>query len=192
MSILKKTHRGVFKRMVLSLLCLLCLGNPCFSASPTISKEYQVKAVFLFNCAQFVTWPAEAFSSPTQPFRIGILGKDPFGTFLDETVQGEKVDGRSLVVERYDRPEDAKDCQILFISSSENSNLKNILEVLKNSPVLTVGDVTGFTHNGGMINFFIRDNRIRFRINLYSAQQAQLSISSKMLRLADLVRTDKE
>jgi hypothetical protein len=192
MSILKEAHRGIFTLVFFLLLGLMFLAGPSFSAAGAISKEYQVKAVFLFNCAQFVTWPPETFSDEKEPFKIGILGKDPFGTFLDETVQGEKIEGRALVVKRCIQPEDAKDCQILFISSSENSNLKNIITELKDSPILTVGDVPGFTKSGGMINFSIRENKIRFRVNLYSAQRAQLSISSKMLRLAELVRTEKE
>jgi hypothetical protein len=169
------------------LLALLSAGGPALPASTAVSKEYQVKAVFLFNFAQFVTWPPAVFTSPDEPFRIGVLGDDPFDGFLDETVNGEKVDGHPLVVQRYASPEDVKDCRILFISRSESGRMEDILAGLKDKGVLTVGDTEGFVKSGGIIRFATEGNKIHFKINLEAAKRANLVISSQVLRLAEIV-----
>jgi hypothetical protein len=155
-------------------------------------SEYQLKAVFLFNFTQFVEWPAEAFPESQTPLVIGILGEDPFGTYLDEAVAGEKANNRQLVVERYRRPQDIKLCHILFISRSEADRLEQILAGVSGRRILTVGDVDGFAGRGGMIRFVTERNKIRLKINLEAAKAAKLTISSKLLRPADIVTTGKE
>ena len=155
------------------------------------SREYQVKAVFLFNFAQFVEWPAEAFPGAQTPLVIGVLGEDPFGAFLDETVRGEKVNNRPLVVERYRRVEEIKTCHVLFISGSEANHLDQILSSLKVRKILTVGDTEGFARAGGMIRFMTEAKKTRLRINLKAAQDARLTISSKLLRPAEIVGSER-
>lgn len=152
-----------------------------------ISKEYQVKAVFLYNFTQFIEWPPHAFSQPDAPLVIGILGPDPFGKYLDETVQGEKINGHPLVVQRFHTLTEINHCQILFINKDEKNQWKPIFEYAKAQHVLTVGDVTNFSRQGGMIRFFPEENKIRIRINLTSVKDADLKVSSKLLRLADIV-----
>jgi hypothetical protein len=176
----------------LFLSALLLAGGAPARARPPISKEYQIKAVCLFNFAQFVAWPAATFHKPDDPFRIGVLGDDPFGSFLDETVQGEKVDGHPLVIERYDSVADAKDCQILFISGSESNRLEDVLDALKDSPILTVSDMEGFSQRGGVVRFLIEKNKIHLKINLAAAKRSGLDISSKVLRLADIVEPGRD
>src|SRR2546421_10219007 len=105
-------------RMVARVCGLLLLGGLVASAQTGPSREYQVKAVFLFNFAQFVEWPPAAFAGANSPLVIGILGQDPFGAYLDETVRNEKVNNRLLEIQRYHRVEDIKTCHILFISPS--------------------------------------------------------------------------
>jgi len=151
------------------------------------APEYQVKAVFLFNFAQFVDWPANVFPETRTPLVIGVLGEDPFGAYLDETVRGEKVNDRSLVVQRYHRVEEIKACHILFISRSEREKLELIFANLKGRNILTVGDAVGFAQRGGMIRFVTEKNRIRLRINLEAAKAAGLTISSKLLRPAAIL-----
>src|SRR5204863_5659033 len=119
------------------LLCLL-LFMPWKAKAQ--SKEYQIKAVFLFNFAQFVDWPANAFPEAQTPLVIGVLGEDPFGSYLDETVRGEKVNNRPLVVRRYRRVDEIKTCHVLFISRSEANRLEQIFSGLKGRNILTVGD----------------------------------------------------
>jgi len=161
------------------------------------TSEYQLKAVFLFNFAQFVDWPPSATQDsqppqpPQPPLLIGILGDDPFGTFLDETVRGERVGARPIQVRRYRRIADIEACNILFISRSESERVPEILSAVKNRPVLTVSDGDGFASQGGIIEFFTDKSRIRLRINLDAAEAANLTISSKLLRVAEVVRTPK-
>src|SRR5277367_5469324 len=100
--------------------CVVLLLGAAAADSPS---EYQVKAVFLFNFSHFVDWPAQAFKSPTEPFIIGLLGADPFGSHLDEAVRGEHIDGHPLVVRRFNSLDQVNDCQILFIDRSETSQL---------------------------------------------------------------------
>ena len=166
---------------------LLLLGCMELSAQAVTSPEYQVKAVFLFNFAQFVDWPPEAFPQAQTPLVIGILGNDPFGAYLDETVRGEKVNNRPLVVHRYRRIEEIKTCHVLFISESEVNRLEQILSRLQGRNILTVSDAYGFALEGGIIQFVTEKNKIRLRINLGAAKAVGLTISSKLLRPAEIV-----
>ncbi len=145
-------------------------------------NEYQVKAAFLFNFAKFVEWPPSAFPDMNTPFVIGVLGSDPFGSYLDETVRGERVNSRPLVVQRYREASEIKQCHVLFISRSESHRLDQIVSSLKYRKILTVTDAGG---SGGVIVHFINEgNKIRFRIDVAAAKTADLTISSKLLRLA--------
>jgi hypothetical protein len=152
------------------------------------ASESQLKAVFLFNFAQFVDWQPTA--APT-PLLIGILGDDPFGTFLDETVRGERVGVRPIEIRRYRELSEIEACNILFISRSETERVGQILAALQNRPILTVSDGAEFAQRGGMIQFVNDKSRIRLRINLEAAQDANVVISSKLLRVAEIVRTPR-
>lgn len=171
--------------------CMLLLSVLCtfkdVGGVPTAASEYQLKAVFLFNFTQFVDWPPDAFGDEASPLVIGVLGTDPFGELLDEIVRGERVKGRPLVVQRYAHLEDVKACHVLFVSVSETARLKDIFAALKSRSILTVGDAEGFARRGGVISFATVDNKIRLKINLEAAQAAHLTISSKLLRPADIV-----
>lgn len=176
----------------LALLLLLSTGGLCSFAKTQITKEYQIKAVFLFNFAQFVQWPSASFTRADEPFRICVLGDDPFNAFLDETVRGEKVNGHPLVIQRCARVEDAQGCQILYVSRSEAKRMEGILNGLKGKNVLTVGDAEGFVKSGGVVRFVMKGNKVHFRISLAAAKQADLTISSKVLRLAEIVAPGKD
>ena len=165
---------------------ILFLGAAKLCSETAASPEYQIKAVFLFNFAQFVEWPPKAFPDPQTPVVIGVLGEDPFGAYLDETLRGEKTNGRPLVVQRYRRASEIKVCHVLFISRSEEGRLEQILASLKGRNVLTVADSNDFAARGGMVQFFT-DKKVRMRINLEAAKAANLKISSKLLRVAETV-----
>jgi hypothetical protein len=167
-------------------------GSRALPAQTEISREYQVKAVFLFNFAQFVEWPTNVLSDTQAPLTIGVLGDDPFDGFLDDTVRGEKVDGHPLAIQRYRNIGDVKNCQILFVSRSEGKRMEEILAALKGKNILTVSDSEGFINNGGVIHFVTEENKIHFRISLEAAKNANLTISSKMLRLAKIVEPGKD
>jgi len=168
-------------------LAMLFVAGPSLAAQTGGPTEYQVKAVFLFNFAQFVEWPADAFSSPTAPLVIGVLGDDPFGDFLDQTVRREHLGGRSFQVRRYQSVDDIKTCHILFISRPDADRPEDLLAGLKRRPLLTVSDADGFAQRGGMIRFVTDRGRIRIQLNLETAEAAHLTISSKLLRVAELV-----
>lgn len=172
---------------LLVMAAALSLAMPAPAAAPT---AYQVKAVFLFNFSQFVDWPPAAFAGPRSPITICVLGHDPFGAALDDIVQGEIVNGRPLEVQRYRSVAELGDCHILFIDRSEQSRLGEILAQLDGRSVLTVGDSDGFARRGGMIRFMTVGNKIRLRVNLDAAQAAGLTISSKLLRPAEIVKSD--
>jgi hypothetical protein len=159
--------------------------------APT-SPEYQVKAVFLFNFAQFVEWPPSAFPDSAAPLVICVLGEDPFGPYLDETVRGETAQAHPLAVQRSSRVEEIPSCHILFVGRQDEDRLGEILDTLKGRPTLTVSDADGFANRGGMIRFMTDRNRIRLRINLEAARAANLTLSSKLLRPAQIVRTGED
>jgi hypothetical protein len=179
-------------RLVRTIACLMAAGALVVSPNPTPAQsapvtEYQLKAVFLFNFAQFVDWPPATFPDPHTPLVIGILGDDRFGSTLDETVRGEQVNDRPLVVQRYRRLDDVGTCQILFVSQSENDRLDQIVSALRGRNILTVSDAPDFALHGGMIQFVTDKNKIRLDINLDAAKAASLTISSKLLRPATIV-----
>lgn len=167
-------------------------AGPAPLQAQSAPSEYQLKAVFLFNFAQFVEWPDGTFPAAQSPLVIGVLGDDPFGTYLDETVKGETVNGHPLVVRRYTEVEGITDCHILFVSRPQRGDLERVLDSLKGRAILTVGDAERFAGRGGMIRFITDRNKIRLRINLEVAQAANLKISSKLLRPAEIVATGEE
>jgi len=171
---------------------LLGFATPAVAAESAPSAEYQLKAVFLFNFAQFVEWPARAYRDAKAPLVIGVLGEDPFGAFLDRLVSGEKVGGRPLIVRRFPRADDITECHILFISRSEAATLNQVLARLKGRSLLTVSDVDTFTRQGGIVRFVMENGKIRLRINVEAAKECDLTISSKILRPAMIVTADKD
>jgi YfiR/HmsC-like len=183
---LRERGRANFFVFFLGLLFCLALNE---AQAQTISHEYPIKAVFLLNFAHFTAWPTNAFDQPDSPLVIGVLGDDPFGALLDDAVRGETVNGRKFVVERYRRVEDSKACHILFISQSEIKRLDKIVEDLKGKPVLTVSEIDGSAYRGVCVRFITENNKIRLRINTDVLQAAQLTMSSKILRVAELVTT---
>jgi hypothetical protein len=179
------------RRVPLGVLARVALGAALLaaplSAQAPRASEYQIKAAFLFNFAQFVEWPASAFSTLDAPLIIGILGADPFGAALDEIVRGERIADRALVVRRYEQVADATEAHILFVGRSEEEALPAILLELRNRQILTVGEVEGFAQRGGMIGFVSADNRIRLNVNLSASEDSDLTISSRLLRAAEIV-----
>jgi hypothetical protein len=160
-------------------------------AKPQPPSEYQLKSAFLYNFAKFVQWPAESFADDQAPLIFGILGKDPFGKVIDQTIRDKTFKDRELSIKRFEKIEDVAVCHILFISSSEEKHLAKIMAILKDSSILTVGEVKEFAERGGVINFVIVENKIRFEINVEAAERAKLKISSKLLKLAKIVKDER-
>jgi hypothetical protein len=115
------------------------------------------------------------------------LGDDPFQSFIDRTVSGERVDGRPIVIQRYEHINEVRNCHILFISNKESKRVKDIISTLRNRPILTVSDMPGFANNGGMISFLTRNNKIKLQVNQSATRASGLSVSSKLLRISEIV-----
>jgi YfiR/HmsC-like len=179
--------------------CLLCETTILLTVllwAPRVGSqegpsEYQVKAAFLFNFGKFVEWPESSFVGANSPFSVCLLGDDPFGATLDQTLHGKTIANRPVMVSRAKEAASARHCQILFVGASEKSHLAGIFAALRGSNVLLVGETDGFAASGGAIQFTIEDNHIRFMINPDSVQRAGLQISSQLLALARIVRDER-
>jgi uncharacterized protein DUF4154 len=149
--------------------------------------EYQVKAGFLYNFAKFIEWPTEAFPARDSAFTI-CLADDGLQGAVEQAVQGETWNGRPLSVKQIDSGSDVRRCQVVYISLAARQKTTEILMAAANAPVLTVGETTDFISAGGIIRFTQSGRRIRFEINPDAAERASLRVSSRLLRLADIVR----
>ena len=155
-------------------LVLLSLAWPIQAEQERL--EYQVKAAFLFNFLKFVEWPAAANDSP---WVIGILGRDPFGEMLDDIVRDKIVNSRIVEVRRFARIADVKDCNILFIGRSDFEHLGTPVQ----PGLLTVGEAAGFLKAGGVINFYLENNRVHFEIHSNVTRLYGLHVSAQLLKL---------
>lgn len=158
----------------------------------TKPTEYQVKAVYLYNFGRFVDWSATLPAAKGDSFAVCVMGQDPFGRTLDSTLAGELIDERKVVAKRISRPQDAATCQVLFISSSEDGRLKDILPLLDKLKVLTVSDMPRFSERGGMIQFVLEKDKIRFEVNLTNTERAGLNLSSELLKVAIAVKRNSQ
>lgn len=163
----------------------IAAGAQANSAKPT---EYEVKGAYLYNFGKFVQWPRQARSANSNSFFICVLGRDPFGPAMDATLADETLNGKNVVVRRISDASDGADCHVVFVSASEESRLKSILDVLDKQSVLTVSDIPQFADRGGMIQFVTAENRVRFEVNLEAAERAGLNLSSQLLKVALTVR----
>ncbi len=160
---------------------LLSLGVQAQDNQPT---EYQVKAAYLYNFAKFVEWPAAAFPDESSPLIIGILGDNPFHEDLERVLKDKTLNKRPLIIKQFNAAKEARNCHIVFISTSLNKRLPEIFSVLHGSSVLTVGETEGFTESGGIVNFIYEGSKVHFQINEPAAKDAGLKISSKLLNLS--------
>ncbi len=161
-----------------SWLCSVVWSQP---AKPT---EYEVKAAYLYNFGRFVRWPEAAGPAAPADFLICILGTDPFGASLENTIAQQMIGDKRIIGKRIASVRETSGCRILFISTSEAENIANILVALQGIPTLTVSDMPGFDAKGGMIQFLVEKNRVTFEVNLLAAEKAGLSLSSQLLKLA--------
>jgi hypothetical protein len=159
-------------------------AGACMSAQAAAPTEYEVKAAFIYNIAKYVEWPAAVRTSG--PLNLCILGRNPFGNAL-EALRGQPVGDKVWEVLPVQPNTNLSKCGVLFIAASESNNLGQILDDLKNTVVLTIGDTNGYAEQGVMVNFYSEHNRVRFEINNDAAGRAGLKISSQLLKLARIV-----
>ena len=158
------------------------------SAQATRAPEYSVKAAYLYNFTHFIEWPSNSFAAPDARIVIGVLGEDPFGEVLDQAVKGKTVCGRAFEVRRSQQLGELRGCQVLFVCASETRRLPEILETVKKTGQVTISDLDRFAEQGGVISFYMDNNRVRFKINLTAAERAGIKISSRLLRLGTIIR----
>jgi hypothetical protein len=174
---------GVAAKYSLLLFAYLLLANT--QAAVPAASEYDVKAAFLFQFSRFVEWPPESFASPDAPLTICVMGRNPFGSTLQEISQGESVQTHALLVKTSERVEDLDGCHIVFVSAEEDAATSRVLTYLAGKRVLTVGDSSDFTQRGGVIGFVTVNGKVRLQVNRGSADTARLRISAKLLRVAE-------
>jgi hypothetical protein len=167
---------------------LISIAGACgASAQSNPTSEYQVKAAFLFHFAQFVDWPPEAFKDAASPLTYCTAGEDPFHGALEASLNGKMIGARPVRVIHFRQVQEIQGCQIVFLGTPEKKLMSAMLGNLRASPILTVGESEGFVQGGGMIGFFLEDNKVRFDINLDAAEHAKLKISARLLALAKTV-----
>jgi hypothetical protein len=211
---LKQPNMNKAKTITVLILILALTGIVSAAEADSVSsKEYQVKAAFIYNFIKFIDWPKLApaesdkkADDTDKPITIGIIGENPFGKAF-ETLAKKKVQNREVVIKhfggfeknstkyrekgetkyKYKNAAALKTCQVLFIGSSESKYCKQIIDIVKDSSVLTIGESKDFLDTGGIIEFVTEQKKVRFGVNLITAKQAELKIRSKLLRLAKRV-----
>lgn len=178
----------VIRRVLAGTSLWLCLGGARPETPSVPAWEYEVKAAFLYNFAKFIEWPGDKTGGPLV---VGVLGKDPFGPVLEQTIKGKSINDRPLAVRRFARLEELQPCHMLFIASSEDRRLEPIFKALAEAQVATIGETEGFARRGGTINFFLDGNKVRFEVNVEAVARARLRMSSKLLSLARIVGEGK-
>ena len=170
--------------MLLSIALLPLL----FWRAPAVAQavsDYQVKAAYLYNFAKFVDWPAEGFTSPTAPIRLCVLNDRAFQSQLEQIVSGKNITGRPVLAIPVQTGEESRDCQVLYINSSQQP--RHIFDLLQGTSVLTVGETSGFLEQGGIINFVFQGDQVHFQVNHRAAMRAGLHMSSRLLSVAKAV-----
>jgi hypothetical protein len=169
------------------LLSLLLVGGGERTRAQTSADEYRIKAAFIFHFAQLVDWPPEVQPGTDNSLFLCTLGDDPFQGALEGRVAGKAIGNRVVRIRHLGGPKDMQACQILFLDKAQSKRIPMLVANLHNAPVLTVGETAGFLDAGGMIDFLLEENKVRFDINLDAAESAGLKIGSRLLILADHV-----
>ncbi len=183
-SSMKTQRMGPRARFLVALIVAFCAST---LMAQTTAKEYRIKAAFLFNFAHYVEWPPDSFKDTDSPLTYCTVGDDPFEGVLDQSLNAKSVGTHPLRVQHLKPPENFQGCQIVFIGANEKKRIASILETLKQSPVLIVGESNRFVQQGGTVGFLSEENTVRFEVNLDAAQRARLNISATLLSVAKTV-----
>ena len=167
----------------LTVLALLLGGTTSTLGGEVGTREYQLKAAFLYNFAKFVEWPGQTSADNGNGFVLCLLGKDPFGTALD-TIEGKLVKGRPIQILAIAGGQSVSDCDMAFVGADDARRVSELLEPMQGLAILTIGEAENFTERGGMIRLLIESNKVRFDINNQAANDHGLRISSQLLKLA--------
>ena len=168
-----------------ALAVIFASGISCAVLAQSV-EEHEVKAAFVLKLINFVQWP-NAAGEHNGSLVIGIIGTDATSDALQRLASGKAVDGRGIVVRRLSTESDLTTCQVIFIGASERKNAPALIDRVRGSSVLTVGESDGFGQRGGMVNLLLDEGRIHLEVNAHAAAQAHLQISSRLLSLATIV-----
>jgi hypothetical protein len=204
----ERTAAGALGRLVVALACLAALGgtgrvaegadararsgSPAAPAASGPELEHGIKAAFLLNFVRYTTWPRESFESDTSPLRVQVVGRDPFGKLLDDTLRDEKAHGRALEIVRTTHVPDEIRAHVVFCGELSRSQREELLERCRGKPILLVGETDGLAVDGACINFYLQEKKIRFEINTDAVSEASLKISASLLKLAKIVKSRRE
>jgi YfiR/HmsC-like len=180
---------GIAKRVNILMLAavILAAASPrCWAGDPPL--EYQIKAAFIYNFTQFVTWPKNSFSGDNAPFVLAVVGDDPFSGALETAMQDRTVDGRPITVRHFATTDQIGPCQVLFVPQSQEQALTAIMAKVAKNAVLTIGESDTFLPGGGAIRFYVDGNKMRFEISPVATDTAGLQVSSKLLELARIFK----
>jgi hypothetical protein len=179
----RRGARSLARLLAAGLFVLLALFRGSARAGEVVTTDpNKVKAAFLRHFAHYVTWPTNTFATTNAPWKIGVLGDDPFGDILEKTVQGRAEQGRAFEIVRAGKLGNLADCQIVFIALPDAAKRRAALAALKDRPVLTVADAPEFMQEGGMIRFQT-GSHVEMSINLDQARSAGLKIHSPLLEV---------
>jgi hypothetical protein len=170
------------------MLVLLSVLGHATRAQDAPVTESDLKAAFLYNFTKFIEWPPEAFAGESATVNVGVYGDEEFTKTLRTLLADKKAHGHLFVVKRLSNPTEAKGCQILYFQAAESRKMGLAYESIKKLPILTVGESDDFLDHGGMFNLFFEDKQLRFEVNPATAENAKLTVSSKLLRLAKKIR----
>jgi hypothetical protein len=162
---------------LLAIVCVCGVAQPVGSQAP---RESDVEAAYLFNFTKFMHAPPRVSNG----FSICIVGKSPLAGTLDTITVNEQIDGRPLKVVHQATADDARNCDIAFLSDAEGPRIEKDLAVLAGSNALTVSNAGGFLERGGMIQFGVVKNRVRFSVNLDAVNKTKITLSSELLKVA--------
>ncbi len=154
------------------------------------TSEYDVKVFLLLKISEYIEWPEQSeINDKSEPFVIGVIGENPFGTLLEDTYQKEKnkIKNKNVEIRYYTEPNQIGQCHILFISSAEKNRLADILSNTHGKSVLTLGDTKNFGENGVHINFYILKNKIRFELNESSITNEGFNVDYRLRNIAKIV-----
>jgi hypothetical protein len=178
---LRRAPTGGMVRLAAFLLLCSTWGSALVE-SQARPAEYDVKAAYLLNFGKFVRVSSNA--PAREHFDICMIGPDPMGHVLDSLATGEQVDGRPVRIRRVEDAADARSCDIAYFSTNDTARIDSELAALRNSDALTVSDAPNFLEHGGMIQFVLVAQRVRFSVNLNAVHRTHLVLSSELLRVA--------
>jgi len=160
---------------------LLLSASALFAATPAA----KVKAAYIYQFTQFVSWPDTAVAADT-PFTICVLGDAPVGNEL-KPLESRQVNGRPIKIRYPKNLKAAASCQILYLAETKQQQLRNMLKRFFEQPILTISSLPNFATRGGIIGFVTTKKRVRMEINRTAARRANIQLSAKLLEVARVI-----